>query len=106
MQDCGFILPTIDTTSRICLILYTDNDYQRSGFKLKAGTRHSVAYYCYEMNRETGELWIHQHPGTVSTHWRSPEKASTTHQYLTTTVTVDHESGVLTLDGQTSVVLR
>ena len=104
-QDCGFTIPAITSTSRICLILYTDNDYQRSGFKLKAGPRHAITYYNYDMSRETGELWVHRHPGTASSRWNSPNRVATTHQYMTTTVAIDYEHGVLTLSDRSGATI-
>lgn len=96
----GFTTSAITTTSKICIILYTDNDYQASGFKIKAGPRHSVIYYNYDMNNETGEVWIHQEPGTTMNRWYSPSRASSSHQYMTANVSFDYEKGVLTLDSR------
>lgn len=46
----GFITSNITTTSKICIILYSDNDYQASGFKIKAGPRHNVVLSNYDLN--------------------------------------------------------
>lgn len=96
----GFTTSAITSTSKICLILYTDNDYQGSGFKIKAGPRHNIVYYNYDMNNSTGEVWIHQEPGTTRNNWYSPSRVSSTHQYMTANVTFDYENGVLTLDSR------
>lgn len=94
----GFITSNITTTSRICIILYTDNDYQASGFKIKAGPRHNVVLSNYDLNEVTGEVWIHQEPGTTQNHWYSPSRVKSSHQFMTSNVNFDVENGVLLLD--------
>ena len=94
----GFITSNITTTSKICIILYSDNDYQASGFKIKAGPRHNVVLYNYDLNETSGEVWIHQEPGTTMNRWYSPSRVNSTHQYMTSNVTFDVENGVLILD--------
>lgn len=94
----GFNTSSITTTSKICIIFYTDNDYQASGFKIKAGPRHNVIFYNYDLNNTTGEVWVHQEPGTTMNRWYSPSRMTSTHQYLTSNATFDFEEGILTLD--------
>ena len=94
----GFITSNITTTSKICIILYSDNDYQASGFKIKAGPRHNVVLSNYDLNETTGEVWIHQEPGTAMNRWYSPARVNSTHQYMTSNVSFDVENGVLVLD--------
>lgn len=101
----GFTTSPITSTSKICLILYSDNDYQGSGFKIKAGPRHSVVHYNYDMNNITGEAWVHQEPGTSRNQWYSPSKMSSSHQYLTANVTFDYENGILTLDNRSGATI-
>lgn len=101
----GFTTSAITTTSKICIILYSDNDYQGSGFKIKAGPRHNAIYYNYDMNHNTGEAWIHQEPGTTMNRWYSPSKASSTHQYMTANVGFDFEKGILTLDSRSGATI-
>lgn len=94
----GFITSNITTTSKICIILYSDNDYQASGFKIKAGPRHNVVLSNYDLNETSGEVWIHQEPGTTMNRWYSPSRVNSTHQYMTSNVTFDVENGILILD--------
>lgn len=101
----GFITSAITTTSKICLILYTDNDYQASGFKIKAGPRHNVIYNNYDVNHDTGEAWIHQEPGTAMNRWYSPSRAASTHQYMTANIAFDFENGILTLDSRSGATI-
>jgi len=55
----GFITPNIVGTSKVCLILYSDNGASASGFKLKAGPKHLAEIYNYDKCIGTGEFWVH-----------------------------------------------
>lgn len=101
----GFITSNITTTSKICIILYSDNDYQASGFKIKAGPRHNVVLSNYDLNETSGEVWIHQEPGTAMNRWYSPSKVNSTHQYMTSNVSFDVENGVLILDTRSGATI-
>ncbi len=101
----GFITSNISSTSKICIILYTDNDYQASGFKIKAGPRHNVILSNYDLNETTGEVWIHQEPGTSMNRWHSPSKVSSSHQYMTSNVGFDVENGTLILDTRSGATI-
>lgn len=98
----GFVAPPITSTARVCIVLYTDNDYEGSGFKVKAGARRNVSYLNYEIDHATGELWVHSSPKSAGTAWGSPAKVSTTHRYFTSNAVVDHEAGKVTLDRRQS----
>lgn len=98
LQDFGFITPKITSTSKLCLILYTDNDYELSGFKIKCGPKHQSTFYNYELKTDTGEIWIHTAPETSSGIYKSPSRVSTTHQYTTSNATIDHETSRVVFD--------
>ena len=91
----GFKTASLAATSRLCLILYTDNAAQGSGFKLKAGPRHNVDWANYEMGAARGELWIHQPPGDSAAYWHSPAAVATDHQHYAAVTVIDPVAGRL-----------
>ncbi|MGQ4893428.1 MAG: hypothetical protein ACP6IQ_02245 [Candidatus Njordarchaeia archaeon] len=58
----GFSVPTIRTTSKICIILYTDASHTASGFKIKAGPKHEKVFRNYDVDERNGEVWYHKYP--------------------------------------------
>ena len=98
LQDFGFITPKITSTSKICLILYTDNDHELSGFKIKSGPKHAATLYNYELKNDTGEIWIHISPESKDGNYSSPSRVSTTHQYTTANALIDHERSRVIFD--------
>lgn len=91
----GFITPNIDTTSRICLIPYTDNANSGSGFKLRAGVKHNVEYVNYDFLNDLGEIWVHESPELKNGAWRGSEVVNASGQYYTSSSTIDYEKGLV-----------
>ena len=90
----GFTTPTITTTTRICMILYTDAAITNSGFKLKGGPQHSTTWSNWQMDELNGQLWIHSYPTGAST--TLPVRAIYT--YYNSRVDVDCDNGTVTFD--------
>ena len=89
----GFVTPIIDGVTKLCLIPYTDNGGNGSGFKLKAGPRHSIEYRNYDTDDRTGEVWVHVAPTNTSLGWLSPQSVSAAYQYYLTRSDIDPEKG-------------
>ncbi len=88
----GFTTEKISTTSKICFILYTDTSVTASGFKIKAGEKHDVAWENWEMDEQNGELWIHKYPlgNSITNSLRA------IYNYNSTKINVDFEAGTVT----------
>ncbi len=94
----GFITPIIDGVTRLCLIPYTDNGGNASGFKLKAGPRHSISYRNYDVDNGTGEFWVHVAPINSSEPWTSPMNIAAVYQYYATWANINPEKGEIVFE--------
>ena len=89
--DNGLITPAINS-DLICLIPYTDRGSVSTGFKLKAGPKIQYEYNNYDINYETGEIWVH----SKRNDYISPEiKAS--YNYYQNSIDEDNENGTIIL---------
>ena len=91
----GFSTPTISTTTKICIILYSDASITASGFKIKAGKKHNIAWENWQVDEENGELWIHKYPTGESV--SAPMRAI--YNYYDTKINIDYEDGSVTFSG-------
>lgn len=103
----GFITPSIPSSTRICLVPFTDygdsGDTTASGFKLKAGPSHAVEYSNYDSIDETGEFWIHWSPAANGVGmWSSPEDAAIDYFYYRMWAETDYDRGVVKFDNALS----
>lgn len=58
--DGAFTTEKFVTTSRVCLIFYSDSGSSKSGFKLKASPNRETNWLNWEIDNKRGELWIHK----------------------------------------------
>ena len=100
-EGLGFTCPSISSCSRICIVPFTDygddDDSRGSGFKLKAGPKHSKEYYNYEYQNDTGEFWIHMAPASGGNgSWSSSSNIKIAYSYYESTADMDVERGTVT----------
>jgi len=97
----GFTCPSITSCSRICIVPFTDygddDESRGSGFKLKAGPKHSKEYQNYEYQNDTGEFWIHMAPPSGGNgSWGSQSNIKIAYSYYGSTADMDADRGVVT----------
>lgn len=97
----AFTVPEITTTSRVCIILYSDASVTASGFKIKAGPRHAITWNNYDLDYENGELWLHKYPTGAATE----NQVRAIVDYFDTKATVDYEDGSVIFEAQPSGVV-
>lgn len=104
------------STSRICLILYTDggDGDNKSGFKIKASPARETNWINWEVDNKRGEVWLHKidteilEGNTFSTLTTKagycPDKVRMSYEYSDTSFDIDYENGTVKfyekLDGQ------
>lgn len=97
----GFSVPTIRGINRICIIFYSDASHTASGFKLKAGPKHSTVFRNYDVDEERGEIWIHKYPnGQAPT-----SQVRMIYDYYDTNIVVDSDAGTVTFEQDPSGVV-
>ena len=89
--DSGFITPNITSTSRICLIPFSDSVGEGSGFKLKAGPKHWLEYVNYECIEKNGEFWVHQSPSDSNSKWKGCSQLQMNYSYYKSFATINRE---------------
>ena len=89
--DSGFITPNISSTSRICIIPFSDSIGEGSGFKLKAGPKHWLEYVNYECNEQNGEFWVHQSPADANSKWKGCAQLQMNYSYYKSFTAVNRE---------------
>lgn len=92
----GFVTPPITTTSRVCLIPFSDSTGVGSGFKLKGSPRYNVEYSNYSLDEKNGEVWVHESPPALNADWHGADKVKSTGKNYTSTSVVDNEKGIIT----------
>ena len=92
----GFNVPTITTTSRICVILYSDASVTSYGFKIKAGPQYAQTWINYDVDYENAELWLHKYPTGTST----ANKVKALVDYYSSKITKDYDDGSIVLEVQ------
>lgn len=97
-SDSGFITPSITSTSRICIIPYSDSQSERSGFKLKAGPKHAFEYTNYESIEKIGEFWVHQSPDTSNGEWVGCNSLQMNYNYYASQAIIDREKMTIKFD--------
>ena len=93
----GFITPNITRTSKVCLILYSDNSASASGFKLKAGPKHLAEIYNYDKCVGTGEFWVHNASSNRKV-FSSPASLQLVYGYYASYATQYPELGAVAFD--------
>jgi hypothetical protein len=58
--DGAFTTEKFTSTSRICLIFYSDNYGDGTGFKIKASPSRETNWLNWELDNKRGELWLHK----------------------------------------------
>ena len=96
--DSGFITPSINSTSRICLIPFSDSQGERSGFKLKSGPKHWLEYINYESIEKLGEFWVHNSPETKNGDWQGCSQLQMNYSYYESFATIDREESTVKFD--------
>jgi len=99
-SDSGFITPSITSTSRVCIMLYSDSQGEGSGFKIKAGPKHALEYLNYECNNEMGEFWIHISPSSVNGQWKGCDELQMNYKHYGSFATIDREKATVKFDSR------
>lgn len=87
----SFTVPEMKGVNRVCLVLYTDAGGVASGFKLKAGPRHSTVFTNYHVDENNGELWLHKYSNGQST----TQPVRMIYDYYDAEATVDLDEGTV-----------
>lgn len=66
-NDNGAFNVSFPFINRICIIVYTDFQKQKSGFKIKGGPKHGLIFRNWDVDETNGELWFHEEPNGLST---------------------------------------
>ena len=98
LNDNGFITPSINSTTRICLIMFSDSANQSSGFKLKAGPKHAYQYSNYESIEKIGEFWVHLSPATSNGTWSGISELEIEYNYYASLATIDKEKNSVSFE--------
>ena len=95
------------TTSRICLILYTDggDGDNKSGFKIKASPARETNWINWEIDNKRGEIWLHKIDteilegntfNTLTTQaGYCPDDVRMSYEYSDTSFDIDYENGTI-----------
>lgn len=94
----GFTTPSITSTSRICIIPFSDSLGEGSGFKLKAGPKHLVEYVNYESIEKIGEFWVHKSPETANGSWIGCATLQMNYSYYGSFAVVNREPSTVKFD--------
>ena len=92
----AFTSPAINTTSRICIVLYSDASHPASGFKLKGGPRHAINWSNYDIDLTNGQVWIHKYPlgNSPTTEIRA------IYDYYDQATVIDYDAGTVTFENE------
>lgn len=93
--DSGFITPSITSTSRICVMLFSDSQGEGSGFKIKAGPKHALEYLNYECNNKMGEFWVHISPSSVNGQWKGCDELRMNYKYYGSFAAINREKATV-----------
>ncbi len=97
VTENGCITPNITSTSRVCIMLYSDSGNSASGFKLKAGPRHFAEYSNYDKVTDTGEFWVHN-PTSNQQDWYSAGSIGLGYNYFVSFATMHPELGCVSFN--------
>jgi hypothetical protein len=97
----SFSVPTITTTKKIVLMLYSDASSEKSGFKLKGSDKHSKNFNNWDIDASNGLLWLHEYP-TGASHGNDVRMV---YDYNDTDISIDHDAGEVTFAADPSGVV-
>lgn len=60
MLSDGSFVAEYNFVNRICIVVYTNGNGQKTGFKIKAGAKQRLSYSNYDLDAVNGELWVHE----------------------------------------------
>lgn len=92
--DKGLITSSINC-NLICLIPYTDRGQVSTGFKLKAGPKIQYEYRNYDINYETGEIWVHPQNNNYA-----HKLIYANYRYYQNSIGYDNEKGTVALSNK------
>lgn len=101
----AFVTEKFNSTSRICLIFYSDGAGEKSGFKIKASPARESDWTNWEVDNKRGEIWLHKIDteilegnsfSTLTTNaGYCPDQVRMSYEYSETSFDIDYESGAV-----------
>ena len=101
----AFITEKFNSTSRICLIFYSDGAGEKSGFKIKASPARESDWINWEIDNKRGEVWLHKIDtellegnsfNTLTTQaGYCPDDVRMSYEYSETSFDIDYENGAI-----------
>ena len=106
----GFTTDIFNTTSRLCLIFYSDGEGEKSGFKLKSSPVRETNWINWDLDERRGEIWIHkavtemdsekQIKTLTSQAGYCPDNIRLSYDYSESSFDIDYENGIITFESE------